>query len=284
MSDTIDKLAHYRIVEQANRLKEKFDVRPLEKGHKDIIDDNNKTKRWADRYLVIKRNLEACREAKALPCEATDSGPAKHWEIMRDQIANKITNTKQRLQDITNQLTLQISTHESNLKSVEAKLQAAIERSRHNRKTKEELRLEKELQQLAIDFKKTNPDKNIDFYMPGYHSLLGTQPPMNTVVAAPVNTVVAAPAPAPVPVVEAVEDVEPEEEIDFASLTPWQRWVKGNPGLSQYKLYMTAIQNGITPEIEKPAEPAPKRRPNPKKTATETISRDALSKVLPNYQ
>ena len=284
MSDTIEKLNHLRIVEQANRLKEKFDVNPLKKSDKEIIEDNAKARKWADRYVVIKRNLEACREAKPTATESVETGPAKHWEIMRDQIAAKVSTTKQRLIDVTNQLQLQINTHESKLKSVEAKLKAALERSKQQRKTKDEIRLEKELTQLATQFKAANPDKDLEFYMPGYKSLLlGIPlPPTPTVVKE---------KPAEPEKEELEQEQEEEQEDELAKLTawskmtPWQRWVLSNPQLhaDPYKMYHSAVANGIVPDIP---EPAAKEKTTVKKSdthANKTVSRESLSKVIPGY-
>ena len=201
-------------------------------------------------------------------------------EITLQNFQHKIESAKRILEELEQKMKVKekklddkILIQNNRIKANALNLERAKERTKQVKKTKEEIRLEKQLQQLAIDFKKTNPDKDLDYYFPGYKTLIGPLPTL----------------PLPEKVEETLEEDEEEEEDekneipDFTQLTPWQRFQKVNSQMSLYNQYHKAKEMGIEPEIEEPSKPEPKRRYKNTKTVTETISREDLSKFLPNY-
>jgi hypothetical protein len=164
------------------------------------------------------------------------------------------------------------------IKANQQLLDNARERSKQIKKTKEEIKSEKQIQEVLAQFKKTNPDRDLEYYFPNYKNYL---PTTTTVIVSSETTH---------PISSSQEEKEEEEEDekedekqeDYMSLTPWQKFLRANPSMNLYSQYHKAIEMGITPDISEPEKPQSKRRPTTK-TATETISRESLAKFLPSY-
>ena len=235
---------------------------------KEIIENYEKQEKLQQTYTRLRQNLEACREAKPDNLDNEKNEKAiDHFEDMAQGIESKIEEYKQnaerQIQHIKDNLTKSLNVLQRKLNFANGRLQKAKERKNKVKKTKEEIRLEKQLQQLMIDFKKTNPDKDLDYYFPGYKTLIGPLPsPTSDKVEETLE--------------EDEEDEEEEEEEETeeemiariqkrTDATPWQKLVLCNTKkLSTYELYHHALANGITPDIPEP--------PNPKKPQEDELT------------
>ena len=253
---------------------------------KDIIENYNAQKKLQETYIKLKQNLEACREAKPTSfITVADQKSIDYFEGIGNQLSNtllslqqekeitlqnfqnKIETAKRMLEELEQKMKVKekkiddkILIQNNRIQANQVNLERAKERTKQVKKTKEEIRLEKQLQQLLVDFKKTNPDKDLDYYFPNYKTLLGPAP---------------LPPPQmdpPLPSVETNknttddEDEEEEEEETEeqriakiqkrSDFSPWIKLVLCNTKkLSTYELYHHAIANGITPEIPEPPNP-----------------------------
>jgi len=258
---------------------------------KDIIDTYNAQKKLQDTYIRLKQNLEACREAKPeVSDNLKDLSAIRYFEgIEKDMLANiasikergeqKILYLKQKMEEETLRRQQQIERelewqksqleqHEKKISGIQERLNNARERAKtKNKKTKEEIKLEKQLQQLLIDFKKTNPEKDLEYYFPNYKALLGSAPLPPSQKDPPL----------PPPPVETnkntiddeddEEDDEEEEEKEETleekvarckkAKNPWHEWIFSNVELKDkpYERYHLAIANGITPTCAEPPNP-----------------------------
>lgn len=275
----------------------------------ETIDRYEKEKKFQKDYLRLKTSLESHREAKPnTTLSVKDYKTVSYYERIESQIQANIASDKERaenkmnglkeklklfqqeiesrLEQIQNDLKAMLHKHESSLTTVQGHLKDARVRMELGSKTKLEIQLEKQIQQLITDFKAMNPDKDMEYYCPGYKTLLNrpsqsyqpSQPSQQSVISTE------PPSPEPEPEVERNTDTELErltkEMEEFRKMTPWQRYVKANPTLSIYKLYHQALADGITPDIEEPDKPVVKSKP---KVGTETVSRQSLAKILPQY-
>lgn len=249
---------------------------------KEQIEQYQKQEKLQQTFIRLKQNLEACREARPDNLDTTKNENAiDHFDNMVSTIESKMEEMKiaaeKQIQYIRDNLTRALSSQEKKLSYAQDKLNKAKERKNKVKKTKEEIKLEKQIQQLIIDFKRTNPDRDVEYYFPNYKQLIGSNPPP-----------VAEPPPPALPetnnnlVIEPLEEEEPEEEPDFSELTPWQRFQKVNSSMTLYNQYHKAKEMGIEPGIPEPEKPM-KRRAKVVKTAAETISREDLAKIIPNY-
>jgi hypothetical protein len=252
---------------------------------KELVEQYDTQKKLSLLYTRLKQNLEACREVKpdSIDNERNDRA-IEYYEKMAMGIEQTTEDIKRsaekQLKYIQDNLEKALSTQHRKLTFALDKIDNAKQRKTKVKKTKEEVKLEKQLQQLLIDFKKTNPDKDIEYYFPNYKLLLGSsappsQPPPPAQPAQP-------PEKEDEDEDERQEQEEEQEEEDFTSLTPWEKFLRANPSLKLYTQYHKAIEMGITPDIPEPEKPEPKRRTKIK-TATETISRESLAKFLPSY-
>jgi hypothetical protein len=247
-------------------------------ANKEIRENFELQKKLQKQYTQLKTNLEAIREAKP-----TDYDNKKlkesllHWETMVDHNQNKLQSLKDDLEAKRNALEQKyanwIKAAEKSYATHKKRYEEAQETLKRGRKTKEEIKLEKQIYQILVEFKKIHPDKDIEFHFPNFKNCVA-----NPIVIEPEPEPEPEPAPVPAPVIEEEEEVQ--DEKPWSEMTPWERYLKANPGKSLYNAYHGAIDSGITPDIPEPAKPVPKRRA---KTTTETISRQDLSKILPNY-
>ena len=273
---------------------------------KDIIDNYNAQKKLQETYIKLKQNLEACREAKPTSfITVADQKSIDYFEGIGNQLSNtllslqqekeitlqnfqnKIETAKRMLEELEQKMKVKekkiddkILIQNNRIQANQLNLERAKERTKQVKKTKEEIKLEKQLQQLLIDFKRTNPEKDLEYYFPNYKILLGStllappqmDPPLPSVETN--KNLVVEPEPEE-------EEEEKEEEEDFTELTPWKRFQKANSYMSLYNQYHKAKEMGIEPEIEEPEKPISKRQP--RKKTTETVSRESLAKILPSY-
>ena len=262
-------------------------------ANKKIVEQYDAQKKLQQTFTKLKQNLEACREAKPdVSDNLKDLQAIRYFESLEKDMLSTISSMKERgqqkiltlkqkmeeetlkrQQQIERELEwqkTQLEREEKKIRGVQERLHNARERAKtKNKKTKEEIKLEKQLQQLLIDFKKTNPDKDTEYYFPGYKTLLGYTPVSPSTFDPPSNetdknTIV-------VPEEDEEEEEEEEEEteeerianaLQRSEYSPWIKWVLCNSKrLSTYELYHQAIANGITPEIPEPPNPNPPKKP-----------------------
>lgn len=241
-------------------------------SNKKLIDSYEVQKKLEKQYLRLKTSLESCREARPTNYDNTrEKQSVQYFENCMKKNEQTISQIQRMKEAKMNDFDARIREQQQHYEWNKQRYEQAQENLRIGKKTKEEIKLEKQIHQLVMEFKSTNPDKDIEFYFPGYKSFLNSP----IVISEPTP-----PPPPPPPAQQQEEEEEEEEEqIDFNSLTPWQRFLKVNPGKSTYNAYHSAIDMGITPDIPEPAKPVSKRRAK----TTETVSRQSLAKILPNY-
>lgn len=314
-SDMINDMPKVKSIEMSEDQKLKYN------STRDFIEKEAKREKLQQTYVKLKQNLEACREAKPTSfITVADQKSIDYFETINNQLNNtllslqqdkdialqnfqhKIEALKRMLEELeqkmkvkekkfNDKILIQNNRIQANLES----LQRAKERTKQLRKTKEEIKLEKQLQQLAVDFKKTNPEKDLEYHFPGFKALLGistAQQPEPVKEEKPTRFKIKDGMLVEIQEGEEVEEEEEEEETpeppkpvsqpfkdpyeDWGKLTPWQRYLKKNPRKSLYAQYHEALDMGITPDIPEP--------PNPNANHTnKTISRESLSKILPSY-
>ena len=253
---------------------------------KQQIDNYEASKKLQAKYTTLRVNLESIRESKIDHNDNEKNQQAiDHFEIMEQTILKKIENYKQsaekQIQQIKDNLEKSLDTINGKLQFVQLKLRNARERKTKVKKTKEEIKVEKQIQELFLEFKKINPDRDLEFYFPNHKAYL----PSTTTINSETQSLPPPPLqknPIVQPTVKEEEQEEDEMEA-WSKMTPWERFVKSNPNKSQYKLYHEAIEMGITPDIDEPAQPIPKRVPKTSTHQTKTMSRESLAKIIPGY-
>lgn len=298
-SDVINDMPKVKSIEMSEEQKLKYN------STRDFIEKEAKREKLQQTYVKLKQNLEACREVRPDSVDNDKNLQAiDHYETMEKQILKRKESAQQsaerQMKMIQESLEKTLTRLEDNLQFVQSKLKNARDRKAKVKKTKEEIKLEKQLQQLAVDFKKTNPEKDLEYHFPGYKALLGistAQQPEPVKEEKVTRFKIKDGMLVEIQEGEEVEEEEEEEEIpeppkpqppkpvsqpfkdpyeDWGKLTPWQRYLKKNPRKSLYAQYHEALEMGITPDIPEP--------PNPNANHTnKTMSRESLSKILPGF-
>ena len=259
------------------------------------IDDYKDQKKLQERYTTLRLNLESIRESRPVAVITTkQQNKINYYENMKvrmmntlqgyerdkehgmESIKHKIETCERTLEDLKKRMKEKEINYDDTIQSQRKRIQTnedylnkAKEEANQIKKNKEEIRVEKQIQQLLQDFKKTAPDRDLEFYFPGYKAYL----------PGAVQSIQNPPPPSdpninPIIYPKKEEDDDDDDDDDESeeekeetheekvarckkSQNPWVEWILSNPALkdSLYDLYHTAIANGITPPIPEPANP-----------------------------
>lgn len=300
-------------------------------------DRNEEAKRLRERYIILRRRMETCKEVKpeSNPSNTKDISALEYYKTCKEAIDRKVSSiedaevraeeryerdkaliensflkAKERyereLQRVENTLKqskahtqLRREKESSHQVWVEENIKRVEERMEANKKgkTKEEIALTKELQDIIQRHGELQPHYDLNYAFPNYKAVFNLQPPTEKETAPPPNQSISYEKQME------FQQIEKQHQA-FTAMTPWERLKASNPRKTYSQLLEIAKSYGIEedkneivepekepePEPEKPVEP-PKstdvfkygKRVSKKKVATETISREELSKILPNY-
>ena len=153
----------------------------IQRGMKEtqrLIEDYEEQKKYQQRYIIVKRSIEAAREARPAPTEnIKDQKAITYYGENKDIIEKKIQTLQQRYQEqleiLEKNYRSQLSKLTSSLEFTETRLKSIQSRSTtYTKKTKEEIKAEKEALQLINDYRARFPERNLEFDFPNFKDLL----------------------------------------------------------------------------------------------------------------
>lgn len=145
----------------------------MEKNKKMIEDHNNNVKQQ-EKYVILKRQLESYKESKPLTSEnIKDQQAVRHFETMVETINEKINQKKKNIEILINQEKEGLAVLERKLNHATSSLKNAQIRSiTMVKRSKDEIKAMKEIQDLIREFKLKNPGYDLEHYLPGYKTFL----------------------------------------------------------------------------------------------------------------
>ena len=168
--------------------------------NKRVIDEWDKQKQATERYRVLKRNIETCLEARPVATENIKDQQAVEWfSGLKEDVEKKLEKTNERFTALLTaeeqrrklfleesdarilkykqQQDAQTSGFQQKLLFITNRLQSAVERTKQSsKKSKEEVRCRKEMEDLIRSFHSALPHLDLERVFPGYKTVLGENP------------------------------------------------------------------------------------------------------------
>jgi hypothetical protein len=140
-----------------------------------MLQDLEESKRLKERYVALKRRLETCREVKNTSSEnLKDRRAVSYFETCQGQIQGKLDQHDVSLKKILDQMENARKNLEDKLAFVNQRLELARERAdnqtRH--KTKEEITIEREIQDMIPKYSELQPNTDLNQAFPDFRNLL----------------------------------------------------------------------------------------------------------------
>lgn len=223
------------------------------------LQDYRESVKQQERYVILKRQLESFKESKPLTTEnIKDQQAVRHFETMVETINEKINQKKRNIEILINQEKEGLAVLERKLNHAASCLKNAQVRSLTMvKRSKDEIKAMKEIQDLIREYKLKNPGNDLEHYLPGFktfldNSLYSPTPPGGMGYTPPASLEIPPPS--------SQENLEPEKNIESTAPLETMVYPNGEPEKFKYGKRRPAngnLQEAIQKQSEQKGFPVP---------------------------